>query len=141
MGSPRRLNVREQAAWMRHHLPIFRTEVEGRELVCRGVLRPTALSREYNVVIHYEFGYRPRVFIPGGQLQRRAENEPIPHTYADDEPCLYYPKNVEWRSDMKIATSVVSWLSLWLMYYEIWRATGEWQGGGIEHKAEEKPTA
>ena len=34
---------------------------------------------------------------------------------------------------MKIATSIVSWLVLWLYYYEIWRVTGEWLGGGIPH--------
>lgn len=136
-----RLNVHEQAAWMRHHLPHFRSTVRGRELVCRGVLQPTPLSREYKVVIQYELGQRPRVFVPGGQLQPRTKNEPIPHTYADDEPCLYDPKNCEWRPDMKIATSIVSWLSLWLTYYEVWRATGDWQGGGVEHNVGDVRTA
>ena len=41
---------------------------------------------------------------------------------------------------MKIATSIVSWLAVWLVYYEIWRTTGEWLGGGIEHISVEKPT-
>src|SRR6266542_2507486 len=108
MQRARSLNVREQAAWIRHCLPQFRCSVKGRELVCRGVLQPTPLSREYSVMIHYEFGCCPRVFMPRGQLQRRNADQPIPHTYADDEPCLYYPKNGEWRSDMKIATSIVS---------------------------------
>jgi hypothetical protein len=141
MNRTRRLNVREQAAWMRNHFPHFRAEVTGRELICQGSIRPTPLSREYKVIIQYEFGYRPRVFVPGGQLRRRDQGEPIPHTYADDEPCLYCPANAEWTSEMKIATSIVGWLALWLMYYEIWSATGEWQGGGIEHKTEEKPAA
>ena len=138
-GRPR-LNVREQAAWMRNGLPRFRTEVSGRTLISRGKLQPTPLSREYSIVIQYEFGHRPRVFVPGGQLHRRVEGESIPHTYADDEPCLYYPKYGEWTSDMKIATSIVRWLALWLMYYEIWSATGEWLGGGIEHKPAEEST-
>jgi hypothetical protein len=34
---------------------------------------------------------------------------------------------------MKIATTIIPWLSLWLYYYEVWHATGEWMGGGIEH--------
>ncbi|MCE5311464.1 MAG: hypothetical protein LLG20_27835 [Acidobacteriales bacterium] len=139
MTGKRRLNVREQAAWMRNNLPLFQTEVTGRELICRGVIQPTPLSREYRVIIHYAFGHRPRVFVPNGQLRRRDKDESIPHTYADDEPCLYYPANADWTSEMKIATSIVSWLSLWLMYYEIWSATGEWLGGGVDHRSAEKP--
>ena len=54
--------------------------------------------------------------------------------YAPDRPCLFYPAGREWRSDMKIATSIVPWLSLWLYYYEVWLATGEWEGGGISHE-------
>ena len=138
MAGRRKLNIREQAAWMRNDLPRFRTEISGRVLVCRGVLQPTPLSREYSVVVQYQFGFRPRVFVPGGQLRRLSAEEPIPHTYADDEPCLYYPKYNEWRAEMKLATSIVSWLALWLMYYEIWSATGEWLGGGIEHKPAER---
>ena len=28
--------------------------------------------------------------------------------------------------------TIVPWASLWLYYYEVWHATGEWLGGG-EH--------
>ena len=139
MNGKRRLNIREQAAWMRYNHPCFHTVVTGHELICRGTIQPTPLSREYWVIIHYEFGYRPRVFVPGGQLRRLDQGMPVPHTYAEYEPCLYYPANAEWTPEMKIATSIVSWLVLWLMYYEIWSATGEWLGGGIGHETEEKP--
>ena len=39
---------------------------------------------------------------------------------------------------MKIALTIVPWLSLWLFYYEVWRATGTWYGGGT-HPTEYDP--
>jgi hypothetical protein len=39
---------------------------------------------------------------------------------------------------MKISASVVGWLAHWLHYYEIWYATGEWLGGGIDHGVNEE---
>jgi hypothetical protein len=129
----RTIGLREQAAWMKQHLANFDCRVHGGRMECHGAVRPTPLSREYSVVISYESGRRPRVFLPGQQLLRRAADKRIPHTYADDEPCLYYPPALEWRSDMKISASVVGWLAHWLHYYEIWYATGEWLGGGIDH--------
>ena len=71
-------------------------------------------------------------------IAARAGDKRIPHTYADDEPRLYYPPALEWRSDMKISASVVGWLAHWLHYYEIWYATGEWLGGGIDHGVNEE---
>ena len=32
---------------------------------------------------------------------------------------------------MNIAETIIPWASEWLLHYEIWLATGEWQGGGI----------
>jgi hypothetical protein len=31
---------------------------------------------------------------------------------------------------MLIADSTVPWSVEWLIYYEIWKATGDWHGGG-----------
>lgn len=127
----RTLSLRDQKAWFREYLPLFACSVVENELTCRGTLQPTPLSQIYSAVIFYIAGSRPRVFLPGRQLMRRDPDVAIPHTYSDTEPCLFYRS--EWRSDMKIATSIVSWLVLWLDYYEIWRVSGEWLGGGIPH--------
>jgi len=118
---------------MKTSLPDFACTVVANELVCRGTVQPTPLGQCYRTVIWYVGGRKPRVFLPGGQIRRRNPEEPIPHTYSDDEPCLFFPKSSEWKPDMKIAASVVGWLILWLHYYEIWLATGEWLGGGIDH--------
>jgi hypothetical protein len=49
------------------------------------------------------------------------------------EPCLFFPSRESWRSDVKLADIIIPWLSTWLEFYEMWRATGEWYGGGISH--------
>jgi hypothetical protein len=36
----------------------------------------------------------------------------------------------EWTVGMSIANTIVPWTSEWLAHYEIWLATGDWQGGG-----------
>ena len=56
--------------------------------------------------------------------------------YEQDRLCLYLPGTGEWTSDKPIALTIVPWTSLWLYFYEVWRATGEWLGGGIEPDVE-----
>jgi len=85
------------------------------------------------VVIQYCVGTWPKVFVPGSQLQPLEPDGKIPHSYSLTRPCLFFPSSESWRSDMKLADKIVPWLSLWLEFYEMWRATGEWYGGGISH--------
>ena len=66
--------------------------------------------------MRYEAGRRPGAYVPG--LRTRADAERIPHTYAPERPCLFYPAGREWRPDMTIATTIIPWLSLWLYFYE-----------------------
>jgi hypothetical protein len=128
----RTISVRDQGAWMRHYQPSFKTEVTNRTLRSTGTLRPTSASRRYVVRIVYEAGKRPAAYVDG--LRTREDGERIPHTYTPDRPCLFYPPGREWRSDMRIAATIIPWSSLWLYYYEVWLATGSWEGGGIPHK-------
>jgi hypothetical protein len=127
----RTLSLREQAAWMRQIHSTFLCTATGRVLRCTGCLQPTPGSRFYKVVITCESGGQPAVHVTGLQAGPNAER--IPHTYAPDRPCLFHTASRDWRSDMKIANTIVPWLSLWLFHYEVWHATGEWLGGGIEH--------
>jgi hypothetical protein len=61
------------------------------------------------------------------QLDGRP-GESLPHVYREGTLCLY--RKGEWSSAMLIANSIVPWASEWLLFYEIWLATGEWHGGG-----------
>ena len=48
--------------------------------------------------------------------------------YGDGTLCLHLEH--EWTPDMLIVHTTLPWTSEWLINYEIWKATGEWYGGG-----------
>jgi len=112
--------------------PNFDCRVRKNRLICRGYVQPTALNNRYRVRLEYEERDLPKVWVEEPKLSRLNPDEPIPHTYDEDCPCLFLPRAQEWGPEKPIATTIVPWLSLWLLYYESWLVTGEWQGGG-EH--------
>ena len=94
----------------------------------RGTLQPTALSRIYEIEISYRFGWTPKVKVISPHPSRPGEL--LPHVYREGNLCLHLPD--EWSANWLIADTVVPWASEWLFFYEIWLATGDWHGGGVE---------
>jgi len=131
----RTIGIREQGAWIRSKYPAFQYKVTRGFLHSRGELQPTPVSHIYGVEVLYRVGNWPKALVPGRQLQPLEPGGKIPHTYGPVEPCLFYPSVQAWRSDMKLADTLIPWLCVWLAFYEMWRATGEWYGGGISHGA------
>jgi hypothetical protein len=123
----------QQVLRMKRLHPQFRDEVRTHKVVWRGTLQPTGLSNTYKIRIDYELGFSPHVFVISPKLHTRAEGVRIPHLFKEGNLCLYFPWYKEWTPDKFIASTIVPWASLWLYFYEIWHATGEWLGGGIEH--------
>lgn len=136
------LGLHEQSAWIRREHPCFRTRIEGGRLVTRGVVQPSELHNAYQVRVEYRIGSPPRAWVEEPKLQRLEPEGRIPHTYLNDDgterPCLYLPQKCEWSPDKKLALTIIPWLSLWLVFYETWRVTGEWLGGGV-HPTRREP--
>ena len=109
-----------------------------RKGVWTGSLNETELTQAYVVEVEYPIGFRPKITILSPVLQKRDDQSRIPHVYASDYPCLYYPKNGEWNPHKLIAIYVIPWISMWLYFYEVWLATGTWYGEGIDHGEEPK---
>lgn len=107
----------------------------GNILVWKGKLQPTPLSQEYTVRLRYKLNRRPEVHVIDPVL-KVPEGKKLPHVFSGDELCLYLYG--EWSPDMNISETIISWASEWLLHYEIWLATGEWQGGGIHPKINEE---
>ena len=65
-------------------------------------------------------------------LNQLAAGRFLPHVYSIKPVrlCLNFPSYGEWTLDKSIAETIVPWAYLWLMYFEHWLATDEWQGGG-----------
>lgn len=115
---------------MRSRWPEFDSSIYQGTLVCAGELQPSPINRVYKVRIVLGRVGTPRAYVDEPPLRRRESDEPIPHVYAGPRPCLYLPGVGEWRPDRLIADTIVPWLALWLVYYEIWHTTGKWLGGG-----------
>lgn len=104
-------------------------------LLWKSKVKPTYLSREYNIEICYLVSKSPKVYVFGDELQKLNDKN-FPHNYGVDvknkrvKVCLY--RYQEFSSNKFLSDTIVPWAIEWLYYYEIWLATGEWQGGG-EH--------
>lgn len=106
-------------------------------LFWKGIIKPTPLSKEYEVIIQYQINNLPRiqVFVTGDNI-KELDNPDFPHKYKIIKEmntvkiCL--DRYQAFNKYKYISTTIIPWTMEWLYYYEIWLATGKWQGGG-EH--------
>ncbi len=118
---------------MRRRFPNFASQKKrGRQATWIGILQPTPLSMMYKIKVQYVLDSRPKIWVISPELEKRSDQDKIPHLYPGDHLCLYLPWTKEWNRNMLISETIMPWTSLWLYYYEIWHATGDWLGGG-EH--------
>lgn len=126
-----------QAAALRKHCDTISLGIRGSSsLKWRGRILPADYTERYVIEVDYRtdtsFLPRPRVFVRDPLLKMR-DGRGCPHRHGNDEPCLYYHHGTEWNTGMLLAETIVPWTSLWLYFYELWLATGDWKGGGIPH--------
>jgi hypothetical protein len=123
------LNISQQAFAIRSLLPGATVTLRrGTRLTMTADLQPTPMSRHYNIKIDYQLGASPDVRVVTPKLQLHREAEELPHTFPGEKLCLHLPG--EWSPNMYIARTTVPWTSEWLLYYELWLITGNWEGGG-----------
>ncbi len=125
------LTVGNQIFAMERHFPDFKVRFKKGMATWVGTLQPSAASEAYTVTIQYSLPDVPRVWVVSPELINRPDGQRIPHVYEGKRLCLYLPGSGEWKKTMLIAETIVPWASLWLYYYEVWHATGEWLGGGV----------
>jgi hypothetical protein len=130
LPSPKVMSIREQAMFIRVRLPGFKTRFEGSTLVVTGAIQPCEICDTYWIKLEYRVGRRPKVRVESPPLEGR-EGKKIPHMYEQKYLCLYLPGAGYWSEDKELAKTIIPWASLWLYYYELWHATGEWMGGGV----------
>ena len=99
-----------------------------------GKAKPNPLSKEYSIHIVFKLLMRPSVKIKDPDNIFPGCKHP-PHVFHVDEEkgeaeiCLYLGA-YEFNSKMYLASTIVPWAIEWLYFYEIWLATGSWEGGG-----------
>jgi hypothetical protein len=101
-----------------------------KRLVWLGTLTPAEYTASYDVLIDHQIGKSPLVYVVRPRL-RLVDGQDLPHVYPLNTLCLFLG-NREWHQSIPIADTLVPWASEWLLFYELWLATGEWLGEG-EH--------
>lgn len=124
---PRGRSAAQQGFALSAGFPDSSVTLRAGRLIWMGKLTPSPVSRGYSVRIDYDGRAAPRVRVLSPKLEGR-NGEGLPHVYNDGTLCLHLPE--DWARTMSIADTVVPWTSEWLAFYEVWRATGEWHGGG-----------
>jgi hypothetical protein len=99
-------------------------------LVWLGTLTPADYTASYEVLIDHQIGKSPLIYVARPRLQL-LEGQALPHVYPLNTLCLFLGDR-EWHQSIPIADTLVPWASEWLLFYELWLATGEWLGEG-EH--------
>jgi hypothetical protein len=108
--------------------------IQKKQLIWTGEIIPSPVSLTYKVKIVYELHDWPKVYVLEPELII-AHGKVLPHVYSTPEKklCLYYHDNQGWTPSKLIANTILLWASEWLYHYEIWVATGVWNGGGTIH--------
>lgn len=95
-------------------------------------MKPKADSFTYTIKIEVRQNYVPQVQVvspmPLAYAPGKNTYEHINHPQHLQYLCLHVKD--EWTADMKIADTFVPWAAEWLLQYEYWLVTGEWNGGG-----------
>lgn len=106
-----------------------------KQLFWSGQIKPTAFSKEYNILMLYKLWESPKVWVYGDEL-KKLDAEDFPHKFDINVDakmvriCLY--RYSEFNVYKLLADTIIPWTVEWLYFYELWLATGEWLGGG-EH--------
>ncbi len=134
------ITFEQQELILRAVFPSFQVTRRRDELVAVGDVQPSPRSTVYTLRVTYRRGGLPEVEVVAPQLVRREPGGALPHVYPDNRLCLYLPGSGEWNARRSsIAQTIIPWAIEWLLHYEMWRVTGEWTGGGVEHDGIKSP--
>jgi hypothetical protein len=140
---PQPLNVAHQLNDLIRLYPKGNGRVFANHLIWEGHLKPSNFSRTYKIKIEYQIGKYPKTLVTNPQLRILSGGKKPPHVYNEpgDPLCIFYPHAREWNSTMLISRTIIPWAAEWLLHFEAWLFTGQWEGGGIEHEPTNIPQA
>lgn len=98
-------------------------------------IKPAEFCRIFKVKVCLKVNTRPKVFIINPNLKDENEIRP-PHLYSFEKGriCLFVNEEVDLTSSF---TKIIPWAAEWILFYEIWRLTGNWDGGGHSFSSED----
>ena len=135
--TPPPISVAVQLANLRGQNPQGTGSVKNGRLIWQFDAQPIPVSRRYRLKLNYALPGPPQIFVIDPNLRTLAAGRTIPHLYdqARARLCVYLPKAGEWHDRRLLSETLVPWSVLWLLYFEEWLVSDEWQGGGVHVNA------
>jgi hypothetical protein len=99
-------------------------------LTCKGILQPLESIEPYYIVIKHVPGSTPKVFVKNPKI----EYDPNIHMYKSGNLCLYYPADFSWNASTAFAHYLIPWVNEWIIYYELYKISGVWEGPAAPHE-------
>ena len=106
----------------------LKCRIDNGKLVCIGELQPDGCDK-YSIRVEFQAGYEPQVFITSHDIKPSNEI----HIYKEGHLCLFYPGDLKWKNNLKVAEYIIPWVAEWIVFYELWLMTGEWMGAEAPH--------
>ncbi len=129
-AGPRSIGLVNQAGVLRSRYLASSLTLTRDRLVWFGELTPSEYSDTYEVVIEHDNSKAPIIYVARPRLSL-VEGQRLPHVYSLNTLCLHAESSRQMASRL-LADTLVPWTSEWLLFYEIWLATGgEWRGSGV----------
>lgn len=126
------LSIAIQVAGLQRSFGLGVIKWDRSRLIWRGELSPSEFSRKYTAELIYARNSHPEVYVREPNLTELAGGRSLPHVYDAEKQllCLYLPGCGYWTPDKSLASTVISWASLWLFYFELWLVTDVFYGQG-----------
>lgn len=120
-------NLALQAMSLRRLMPASSTRLQPGKFVWAGVVQPTEETGRYELRIELSRGHTPSVRVLAPALKPNNDGL-LPHVYDTGQLCL--SGRGQWQPNMYLAETFLPWACEWLVFYELWLATGLWYGDG-----------
>jgi len=110
--------------------PCFSCKARTDRLECVGRINPDPDDDEgasYKIKIVYR--RVPKVWVISPKIDYNADI----HMYRDGSLCLYYPEDFRWSDKSNIHDTILPWTAEWLVFYERYLNSGNWEGPEAPH--------
>lgn len=128
-----------QVLSLRQKYPASHIQSSYQRMTWSAVVQPEEWCRTYSLKLCYVKGSTPKIYVAEPNLHILSEGKRIPHLYNQEQQhlCLYLPGRAIWTPYKLLADTMVPWALSWLVFFELWLATGEWHGRAFGHAGDD----
>jgi hypothetical protein len=113
-----------QKVLIEKHYDFLECNIKDNVLTCIGWLQLENCAESYRIKIEYVVGHEPKTTI----LRPSIIPSKAIHMYRDHSLCLHYPPDMPWNEKINICDYTIPWISEWIIFYEVYKITGKWEG-------------